>query len=566
MSILQEELVNQSEELASHLDAVSGIGIVLIGPAMNILDCNQGFTSMFQLQQKPIGAPVADFLILGQSDLKHTEEFKLSCKHQAGVSSTIYCRSVETKEGYLLFCERLIITESRAIEQIGIINNELINLQRESVKKNLLLEKLRRELDERIEELEATIVARKQAEAEKEKFEAQNRQLQKTESLSRMAAAIAHHFNNQLGVVIGNLEMAIDEQPKGSPTSRSLTSAMQAAWKSADMSGLMLTYLGQTHDEVEPIDLSYSCSKIMPVLKAAMPGNVILKTNFSTPGPVISTNNDYIQQILTNLITNAWEALGKNKGTISVSVETVFAAQIPAGRLRPINWQSQNNTYACLEVTDNGCGIATKDIEQLFDPFFSTKFTGRGMGLAVVFGLVKVHNGGVTVDSKPGNGSTFRIFFPVLEEVLPQNQTAENDRDVTIYSPSYNKFVEGGKVLLVEDEATLRTMAALMLNRLGFSALEAKDGIEALEVFGQHESEIKFVLTDQTMPRMNGWETLTALRKLQPDIPVILASGYDLAHVMEGDHPEMPQAFLAKPYNLKGLSNAIKQALQRKKG
>jgi signal transduction histidine kinase/CheY-like chemotaxis protein len=564
MSRLKEELVSQREKLESYLDAVSGIGIVLIGQEMNILDCNHGFTRIFQLQQKPVGAPLTDFLILGDNDFKHAEELKLPSSHQSGVNGILYCHTTKTESGHLLFCERLMLTESRAIEQIGIINNELINLQRESVKKNLLLEKLRKELDERIAELENTIVLRKLAEAEKEKLEAQNRQLQKSESLSRMAAAIAHHFNNQLAVVIGNLEMAIDEQPKGVAPSNSLTSAMQAAWRSADMSRLMLTYLGQSRDKVEPLDISSSCRKILPILKAAMPANVILETDFPSPCPVINTSPDYMQQILTNLITNAWESVGDDRGTISLNVKTVSPAEIPTAHRFPVDFQLPDNPCACLEVTDTGCGIAARDIEQIFDPFYSTKFTGRGMGMAVVLGLVKTHKGVITVNSKPGSGSTFRIFFPLSEDALPQSQTAENDRDITISSPSPGKMEEGGTVLLVEDEEPLRKMIVIMLDRLGFSVLEAKDGIEALDVFWQHREKIRFVLTDLTMPRMDGWETLTALRKLQPDIPVILASGYDLAHVMAGVHPELPQAFLAKPYNLKALRAAIAQTLERR--
>jgi len=406
------------------------------------------------------------------------------------------------------------------------------------------------------------ITGRKQAEAYKEMMEKQNRQLQKSESLGRMAAAIAHHFNNRLGVVIGNLEMAMKELPKGASTHQTLTKAMQSAWTAADMSNLMLTYLGQTHDKREPLDLSYSCRKILPILEAAMPENVILETDFSSPGPVINSNPDYMQQTLTNLLTNAWEAIGKKTGSISLSVKTVSPAEIPTAHRFPIDWQPQDSTYACLEVTDTGSGIEDKDIEKLFDPFFTDKFTGLGMGLPVVFGIVNSHKGVITIDSKPGRGSTFRIFFPLSEEALPQPQTAENDRNVTISSPSPGKMEEGGTVLVIEDEEVLRTMTGTMLESFGFSVLQAKDGVEALEVFGKHQSEIKFVISDLTMPRMNGWETLTALRKLQPDIPVILASGYDKAHVMEGDHPELPQAFLAKPYNLKALRAAISRALE----
>ncbi|MEI6155031.1 MAG: ATP-binding protein, partial [Deltaproteobacteria bacterium] len=409
------------------------------------------------------------------------------------------------------------------------------------------------------------ITAQKQLEAEKEKLEAQNRQLQKSESLGRMAASIAHHFNNQLGAVIGNMEMAMDELPKGASTHQTLTKAMQSAWTAADMSGLMLTYLGQTHEKREPLDISYSCRKILPLIETSLPGNVVMETDFPLPRPIIMANAGEIQQILTNLITNAREAIGTDKGTISLSVKTVSPAEITTKNRFPVDWESLDKTFACMDVTDTGCGIEDKDIEKLFDPFYSTKFTGRGMSLPVVLGLVNSYKGVITMDSKPGKGSTFRIFFPMSEEAPLQPQTAENDRDITIGLPSPRKMEEGGTVLVVEDEEPLRKMAAIMLERLGFTVLEAKDGIEALDVFGKHQSEIRLVLTDLTMPRMNGWETLTALRKLQPDIPVILASGYDLAHVMEGDHPELPQACLAKPYNLKALRAAISQTLEIRK-
>jgi PAS domain S-box-containing protein len=410
------------------------------------------------------------------------------------------------------------------------------------------------------------ITERKKIEEEKIQWERQREQLQKTESLGRMAGAIAHHFNNQLGVVIGNLELALIKLPKGASTEENLTSAMEASNNAARMSGLMLTYLGHSFDKCEPMDISYSCRKMLPVLKAALPENVIVETDFPSPGPVINTSPDYMEQILANLITNAREAVGnKNSGTIFLRVKTVSPAEIPTKNRFPIDWTPQDIAYACLEVTDTGRGIADKDMEKLFDPFFTDKFTGRGMGLPVVLGIVKTHKGVLTVESKPKQGSTFRVFFPLSEVALRQPQKAANKDDSLISAVSPIKFEEGGTVLVVEDEEPLRRMIATMLRRLGFTVLEAKDGVEALEVFGQHRNEIQFVLSDLTMPRMDGWETITALRKLQPGIPVILASGYDKAHVMSGNHSELPQAFLGKPYRLKELSDAISQVMGSKK-
>ncbi len=416
------------------------------------------------------------------------------------------------------------------------------------------------------------ITAQKQAAAEKAEIESQNRQLQKAESLGRMAGAIAHHFNNQLGVVIGNLEMAIDELPLDAGPIENLTTAMKASNRAAEMSSLMLTYLGQSFDKREPLDLSDACRRSLTMLQAVKPSNVVLETYLPSPGPVISTNENYIQQVMTNLITNAWEAVGESRGSVHMTVKTVTTSDIPEAHRFPIGWQPQDHAYACLEVADEGGGIADKDIEKIFDPFFSSKFTGRGMGLAVVLGIIRAHDGAITVESEPGRGSTFRVFFPAVSgEEVPRQPGNGNCGDTlrqgvpTIPSPIMPLEGRGGTVLLVEDEEMVRKMAAAMLRHLGFLVLEAKDGFEAVEVLRQRQDEIHCVLCDLTMPRMNGWETLTALRKLVPDVPVILASGYDKAHVMSGDHPEWPQVFLGKPYRLKELSDAISQAMIKKK-
>ena len=207
-------------------------------------------------------------------------------------------------------------------------------------------------------------------------------------------------------------------------------------------------------------------------------------------------------------------------------------------------------------MADAGCGIACKDIEKIFDPFFTTKFTGRGMGLSVVLGIVKAHNGGITVESEPGRGSIFRVFFPLSAEEVPRQP------DKPIQSP---EIQEGGTVLLIEDEEQVRKMARTMLTHLGYRVIEAKDGVEAVEIFQQHQDEIRCVLSDLTMPRMNGWDTLAALRKLSPDIPVILSSGYDEAQVMADEHPERPNAFLGKPYRLQELKDTIRHTLADKK-
>jgi len=268
------------------------------------------------------------------------------------------------------------------------------------------------------QELRGEITARKRAEAEKETLEAQNRQLHKSESLGRMAGAIAHHFNNKLQAVMGNLELALMDLPQNGGPFETVTQAMQAARQATEVSRIMLTYLGLTVARCDPLDLAEVCHGQLPMLRAGAPQIVVLVNDLPSPGPTINANGNQIRQVLTNLVTNAWESTGNAGGVIRLTVKNVSATEVPATHRYPIDWQPHDPAYGCLEVVDTGCGIPAQDLEKIFDPFFSSKFTGRGMGLSVVLGIVRAHNGVVTVESEPGRGSVFRVFLPLSAEAI----------------------------------------------------------------------------------------------------------------------------------------------------
>lgn len=258
------------------------------------------------------------------------------------------------------------------------------------------------------------ITARRKVEVEKADLDAKFQQLQKAESLGRMAGAIAHHFNNQLHAVLANLEM-LGQPSKGADSARLLARAKQATDRAAEMSGLMLVYLGQTSHKQEPRDLSVLCRSCVAALQARLPESAALSVDFPLPGPTVLVNADQIQQALLNLTVNAAEALGRAGGTVRLGIRTLPATAIPAANRFPINWRPQAPDYAWLEVTDDGSGIPEADLENLFDPFFSTRFTGRGLGLPVVLGIVQAHGGAVTLASRLGEGSVFRIHLPLGE-------------------------------------------------------------------------------------------------------------------------------------------------------
>lgn len=268
------------------------------------------------------------------------------------------------------------------------------------------------------------ITERKKLEQEQVFLQDHVRQLAKAESLGLMAGAIAHNFNNKLSAVLGNLELALDMWQDGDDMTPCVKNAFKAAWKASEMSGLMLTYLGQTAAEKEPVDLSSICTQAIHVLQLAKPTELAVTTDFPAPGPVVRVNAQQMQQIVSSLVINAWEAMEDEQGMVDVSIGTGTPETISSRNRFPVDWRPQTGEYVCLTVRDNGCGIPDKEIEKIFDPFFTSKFTGRGMGLSVVLGILRSHGGAITVESKCGEGSVFRVFLPLCgssrERDLPE--------------------------------------------------------------------------------------------------------------------------------------------------
>jgi len=259
------------------------------------------------------------------------------------------------------------------------------------------------------------ISERKRLEQERVALEALNRQLQKEESLGRMAGAIAHHFNNQLMATMGFIELAIDQQRNGERADAELADALAATDRAVKMSAQMLVYLGQTFNARHSMKLAEVCRQSLPLLQVIMPENVELAANLPAAGPVVNLNIEQIQQILTSLVNNSIEALGDQSGRIELGVGIVPAVEIAARHRFPVGWHSQHEAYASLTVADNGCGIEAENIEKIFDPFYTSKFVGRGLGLAMVLGLAKAHGGVITVKSGPGRSTVVQVFLPCVQ-------------------------------------------------------------------------------------------------------------------------------------------------------
>jgi len=384
-------------------------------------------------------------------------------------------------------------------------------------------------------------------------LETQNQQLQKAESLSRMAGAIAHHFNNQLQGVMGNLELMKTGRP--SESAKGYVAAAEVhAQKAAEMSSLMLTYLGESPQHQEPLALAAVATQSLHLLSAATPAGVVLKADLASPSPVILGNGKQLYQIFSALLTNAWEA-SPRPCVVHVGLQLVLAENIETKHRMPVSWQPTGSTYACLQVIDSGSGIAPDALGKIYDPFYSTHAVGRGLGLSAALGLVRAHQGVITVDSVLGAGTTFRVYFPLSDLPVP----AATERQLpALPLPTAPR---GRTVLVVEDDASLRSTVRLALEIEDFTVLEAADGVEALALFAEHQAAIGCVLCDVIMPRMNGWETLSALRKFTADLPIIIASGYSETHLAAEAGPQPPHLFMQKPYALAELTKVLRSTL-----
>ena len=396
------------------------------------------------------------------------------------------------------------------------------------------------------------VTERRRAEEEKRNLERQVQQAQKLESLGVLAGGIAHDFNNILMAVLGHAELALAEISPMSPARGNLTEIATAARRAAELCRQMLAYAGKASIALERVVLRDLVEEMAHLLKTAISKKAILNLNLERGLPPIEADPSQIRQIVMNLIINASEAIGDRSGVVTVSVGATRCDEEYLSRTE-LRETLAPGLYLHLEVADTGCGIGEEARSRIFEPFFSTKFTGRGLGLAAVLGIVHAHKGALKVYSEPGKGTTFKILFPAKEGTVEGARTME---------PTPLADWRGkGTILLVDDEESLVALGARMLEHLGFTVLMASDGLRAVELYRERGKEIDLVLMDLTMPHMDGAEAFGELRRLNPDVCVVLASGYSHEDVASRFAGKGLDGVLQKPYTLAKLREALAELM-----
>ena len=402
------------------------------------------------------------------------------------------------------------------------------------------------------------ITDRKRMEEERQAMERRLLNAQKFESLAVMAGGIAHDFNNQLAVVLGNLEIALTDQTLDTETRLGIESAVEAAKISAELSHQMRTYAGNTLYYPVALDLNEFLNRNSSLLKLCVSNYVRLNMESHITLPPMKGDTDQIQRLVINILVNASEAIGAVDGEVTIRTGVMDCDAAYLGRSR-LEDKPESGRFVFLEVTDTGCGMGTETLRRLFDPFFTTKFTGRGLGMAEVIGTVKGHHGAIMVDSEAGKGTTVRVLFPASEKTQASSARV---MDVVAPKSSSSDSVPGRKtILVVEDEARVRSLVVRSLKLLGYDSITAVDGVEGVSVFRERSNEIDLVMLDFKMPKMDGVEAFEELIQIRPDVKVILSSGYTEDDVIERFSGPLPAGILHKPYDIDILEAELRRLL-----
>jgi len=395
------------------------------------------------------------------------------------------------------------------------------------------------------------ITERKQAEQKRQELEQQLSQKHKMEAVGFMAGGMAHNFNNNLSIILGNLELAQMKQQPDNEVSKYLQHAKIGVRRSRDLVQKIITYSRQGIIHKAPMHLTTIIDETLGLLQSTLPSTINLQHNYRPDSHtrLIDADPSQIQEVLINLCNNAVQAMDET-GDLTISLEPVVLKQQDILE----QYDCFPGPYSKLSVQDTGCGIPPDILDKIFDPFYSTKeeYEGAGMGLATVQGIVAQHGGMIKVDSVPHQGTTFEIYMPLLIDTSLEEEPFEERR-------AFQRGTE--HILFVDDDERLATLGEQLLSALGYQISMMTDSAEALKMFTANADRVDLVITDQTMPNLTGKDLIAEVKKIRVDIPSILCTGYS-SKVDEDEAAKLGiSAFMMKPLDLLQLSETVRQVL-----
>ncbi|MEW6079789.1 MAG: response regulator [Thermodesulfobacteriota bacterium] len=404
--------------------------------------------------------------------------------------------------------------------------------------------------DQAIKRAKAEIEERKQGEEIRARLEAQLHQAQKMEAIGQLAGGVAHDFNNMLSVVIGNTELVLMKQPLDDEAREQLSTIRNTVTRSARLIRQLLAFARRQTVVPETLDINETVSDMLPMLYPLIGENITLQWMPGENIGYIMIDPSQIDQVLTNLLVNARDAIG-NVGRVTIETRNIVLDQ-PYDDTFPDDIKP--GLYVLLTISDTGCGMSQEVCEQIFEPFFSTKKgMGTGLGLATVYGIVRQNSGIITVYSEPGLGTTFKIYFPVVESrEIPEKLNNESSAII----PKGHETI-----LMVEDDQAILKFGTTVLEQLGYTVLAASFPEKALDLIQSGEHSIDLLLTDVIMPGMNGRELAQRIREMMPGISCLYISGYTADVLGKAELTEKGTGFLSKPFTIRELAEKVREAL-----
>ncbi|MBD3166623.1 response regulator, partial [bacterium] len=390
---------------------------------------------------------------------------------------------------------------------------------------------------------------------ERRRLEVEIQKTRHLESLGVMAGGIAHDFNNLLAGIVGNAEMVKEEMPPGSPDYQSLQMITTAAEHASQLTRQLLAYAGEGTFITDTVDLAELLEQTKPALDNALPEGVSLTQTLTYGLPMVQADISQIRQMITHLVVNAGEAYGSDgEGEVGLvnGLRRMTIEDFAVGTFHP-DEQKAEGYYHFLEIKDFGTGMDEETLSKVFEPFFSTKFTGRGLGLSAVLGIVRSHGGFLQILSRPKYGTTVTVFLPAKLKQVSSPETAAT----RTMQPS--ERTEAPAILIAEDDTTLRKTIKRLLERDGYRVFLAADGIEALQAI--ERETIDLVVLDMVMPRMNGVEFIQKARRMQKRLHILMSSGYEQQRVLQNTGALDVDGFLQKPYRPSRLLLQIREIL-----
>ncbi|MBI1747231.1 MAG: response regulator [Acidobacteria bacterium] len=381
------------------------------------------------------------------------------------------------------------------------------------------------------------------------KLEQELVQAQKMESMGTLAGGIAHDFNNILAAIIPNAEMIKRKFPADDALYKRAQMIEQAARRAADLTRQLLSFSRKWKSSVSVLNPNQSITATIELLGRLINKNIILETQLQPTVWNMEANDTQIAQVLLNLALNACDAM-REGGTLTFATENMTldeaACRIKLG-LKP-------GRYVCISVRDTGIGMKREQVARVFEPFYTTKELGKGtgLGLSVVYGIVKNHGGYIEVKSEPGRGTVFSLYFPATSRVIQQEK------------PTEDEVPRGhGKILVADDEDMVRNMLCELLQDLGYEVIPARDGAEAIDVYVERHAEIDLVILDMIMPKLDGGETYSRLKQMNPHIKAILSSGYSQEGKVQDVIKKGISGFIQKPYSVGEIARVVRDVLNR---